>query len=194
MKILLATSNENKVREIRDIFAAEGVCFLSAKEFGDLPEVDEDQDSFEGNAIKKAVSLARASGLPALADDSGLEVRALGGRPGVYSARYAGEDCDDESNIDKLLKEMRGIDDRRARFCCAIAFAQPDTACEVVFGSCEGRIGRERSGENGFGYDPVFIPEGFQDTFAELESRIKNQISHRSAALKAARDKWFKSQ
>lgn len=192
MKILLATSNQNKVREIRNIFQGSHLSFVSAREFGDLPEVVEDQDSFAGNATKKATSLAMASGLPALADDSGLEVRALAGRPGVYSARYAGSNCDDEANIDKLLDELRQIDDRRARFCCAIALAHPDGSCETVFGTCDGRISHERAGENGFGYDPVFIPKGYESTFAQLESKIKNEISHRSVALQAARRRWFR--
>lgn len=154
---------------------------------GGMPEVDEDQDSFSGNALKKARALSAI--LPedgwALADDSGLCVDALDGAPGVYSARYAGEEASDSDNIDKLLKEIEGVPDgkRGASFQCHLAIVSPHGEELVFEGACKGRIIRERQGEGGFGYDPVFIPEGFTLSFAELSGEEKAELSHRGMAM-----------
>jgi XTP/dITP diphosphohydrolase len=148
-------------------------------------EVDEDQETFAGNAWKKATEIAVATGIACLADDSGLEVDALGGRPGVFSARYSGEDATDASNNRKLLEELRGVaDDRRtARFRCAIAVVDPGgRLLAATDGVCEGRIGHEPKGLHGFGYDPLFIPDGYSQTLAELGPETKNAISHRAKA------------
>ena len=190
-RLLVATRNPKKLREIQEILGASGMTLLSVADVaGDLPEVVEDGDTFEANAIKKAVTLARASGLLTLADDSGLEVDALGGAPGVYSARYAGEPSCDTANNRKLLGALEGASDRRARFRCVIALAVPDGRAATVDGRCEGRIADAPRGEGGFGYDPLFIPDGHARTFAELGSDVKHRISHRGAALRAAVKAW----
>lgn len=189
-QILIATRNRGKLAEIREILSAPGLELLDPDTLGNLPEVEEDGDTFEANAIKKAVTLARASGMLTLADDSGLEVDALGGEPGVYSARYAGEPSDDAANNAKLLDDLRGASNRRARFRCAIALATPDGECSTVDGRCEGRIADAPQGQGGFGYDPLFVPDGFSQSFGELEAAVKHRISHRGAALRAAREAW----
>lgn len=189
-QILVATRNPKKLAEIREILSAPGLELLDPEAVGDLPEVEEDGDTFEANAIKKAVTLARASGMLTLADDSGLEVDALGGEPGVYSARYAGEPSDDAANNAKLLAALQGVTNRRGRFRCVIALATPDGECATVDGRCEGHIADAPQGQGGFGYDPLFIPDGFSQSFGELAAAIKHRISHRGAALRAAREAW----
>ena len=189
-QILIATRNRGKLAEIREILSAPGLELLDPETVGNLPEVEEDGDTFEANAIKKAVTLARASGMLTLADDSGLEVDALGGAPGVYSARYAGEPSSDAANNAKLLAALCGQPNRRARFRCAIALATPDGDCSTVDGRCEGHIADAPQGRGGFGYDPLFIPDGFSQSFGELEAAVKHRISHRGAALRAARQAW----
>ena len=141
-------------------------------------------------ALKKARELCAASGLWTLADDSGLEVVALHNAPGVYSARYAGEPCSYPANNAKLLRELEGVSDRRARFRCAIALCAPDGREWTVDGRCPGQINRELRGANGFGYDPLFVPDGFDKTFAELDAATKNRISHRGSALARAAVEW----
>jgi len=184
MKILIASRNAHKIREIRDIFRLPGVEWISAAEWGDLPDVEEDGDTFEANAIQKARELALATGLWALADDSGLEVAALGGAPGVLSARYAGEPCDYARNNIKLLRELSGQTDRAARFRCVVALCDPAGRTEMVTGQCPGRIIDAPRGTGGFGYDPVFVlPDGRH--MAELPAEEKNAISHRGRALHA---------
>ena len=191
MKLLVATRNKHKLEEIRQIFALPGLALLAADEVPGLPEdVVEDAATFEGNALKKARELCRASGLWTLADDSGLEVAALGNAPGVYSARYAGEPCSYPANNAKLLRELAGVDDRRARFRCVIALCAPDGREWTVEGSCPGRIIHEARGANGFGYDPLFVPDGFGQSFAELDGAAKNSISHRGLALRNAAAAW----
>jgi XTP/dITP diphosphohydrolase len=192
MKLLIATRNRHKLEEIRQIFALPGLTLMAADEVPGLPEdVVEDAETFEGNALKKARELCRASGLWTLADDSGLEVEALNNAPGVYSARYAGEPCSYPANNAKLLRELTGVADRRARFRCAIALCAPDGREWTVDGRCEGAIieGAPR-GTNGFGYDPLFVPDGFASTFAELDGLAKNRISHRGQALQRAAAEW----
>lgn len=191
MKLLVATRNRHKLEEIRQIFAAPGLELVAADEVPGLPEdVVEDADTFEGNALKKARELCRASGLWTLADDSGLEVEALGNAPGVYSARYAGEPCSYPANNAKLLRELAGVDDRRARFRCVIALCAPDGREWTVAGHCPGRIIHEARGSNGFGYDPLFVPDGHDKTFAELDGAAKNGLSHRGQALRRAAAEW----
>ena len=190
MKIIIATRNAHKLEEIHAIFDFRGLEICSAFDFPDVPDVIEDGDTLEANAIKKAVELCEATGLPALADDSGLEVEALNGAPGVFSARYAGEECSYSANNDKLLRELEGETNRRAQFRTVIAFARPDAPPQTVEGICQGRIIDEPRGEHGFGYDPLFVPDGFNHTFAELPADEKNRISHRARALNAAANLW----
>jgi len=190
MKILIASRNEHKIQEIQEIFDLPGVEWVSTAEFPELPDVVEDGDTFEANAIKKATELAQATGLWALADDSGLEVAALDNAPGVYSARYAGEPCSHANNNDKLIRELTGKSDRSARFRCVAALSDPSGKTETVSGTCPGHIIEALRGTEGFGYDPLFVPEGYDSTFAEMGNRQKNQLSHRGLAMKAAQKKW----
>ena len=188
--MLIATRNANKLDEILSIFSLSGLELVSIDDLGELPEVEEDGETFEANAVKKAVTLALSSHLWTMSDDSGLEVDALGGKPGVYSARYAGEPSDHEANNRKLLREMEGVANRHAGFRCAIALSSPSGRVRAVVGRCRGRIAGALAGDGGFGYDPLFIPDGYEQTFAEMDSSLKNRISHRGAALKLAREAW----
>ncbi len=158
---------------------------LTLNDFEQAPDVEEDGETFKDNSIKKAMELAKWSGLPVMTDDSGIEVKALDNRPGVYSARYAGKGATDEMRMNKLLAEMKeiGANDRSARFKCAIAFAYPGKLIFVVEGKRNGVIADKPSGSNGFGYDPLFYDTEFGKTFAEMEPEQKNMISHRSMAL-----------
>jgi XTP/dITP diphosphohydrolase len=186
MEIVLATRNKKKIEEIRRITAGLPVAILSLDDFPGCPETVEDRDSFEGNAVKKAVEVCRFTGRPALADDSGLEVDALGGAPGVYSARYAGgTGGNDVRNYEKLLSELEKVPDgkRSARFVCFMALAFPDGSINTFPGYSEGAICREPRGKSGFGYDPVFIPKGYKTTFAEMSGEAKDTLSHRGKAL-----------
>lgn len=190
MKLLIASRNEHKIREIRDIFDLPGIEWVSTAAYPELPDVVEDGDTFEANAIKKAVELARATGLWALADDSGLEVAALNNAPGVYSARYAGEPCDHARNNAKLLRELVGVTNRAARFRCVAALSDPAGRAETVSGSCPGRILEALRGTDGFGYDPLFVPEGHNRSFAEMNPAEKNALSHRGRAMSLAKARW----
>lgn len=192
--IVIASRNEHKIAELRELLKPLGIGLRPAADFKRLGEVEEDRPTLEGNALKKARYVHEETGLPALADDTGLEVDALDGRPGVYSARYAGEEARYDDNIDKLLDEMAGVepDDRGAQFRTVVAFARPE-GTHTFEGVCRGGILEERRGEKGFGYDPVFLPEGHRETFAELDSAEKNRISHRGRALQAFLD-WLRSQ
>ena len=191
MRLLVATRNQNKLKEMRAILHLPGITLIGADELAGLPEdVVEDAASFAGNALLKARALCAASGLWTLADDSGLEVDALNGAPGVHSARYAGEPSDSAANNAKLLCELAGETNRSARFRCVLALAAPDGRCWTVDGRCEGHIAHVPAGRDGFGYDPLFIPYGFTQTFAELPAEEKNRISHRGAALVAAVSAW----
>ncbi len=186
--LLIATRNNKKKKELQSILSTWDVKLLTLDDFEGMPEIEEDGTTFVENAIKKARVIAQLSGCITLADDSGLVVDALGGAPGVYSARFAGLDADDSDNNRKLLDMMKGIaqEQRTARFICVIAVAAPDGLVRTVQGVCEGRIETFGRGEGGFGYDPLFIPEGFQKTFAELGDDEKNRISHRGRALQEA--------
>lgn len=183
MELVFATRNKKKIEEMKRITKDLDVKVLTLDDFPGCPDVEEDGRTFEQNAIKKAASVAKFTGTPALADDSGLEVFALGGAPGVLSARYAGEEADDAKNVQKLLTELQGIKDRRARFVCCVAFAFPDGQVKTFFGYSGGGIGTEPRGENGFGYDPVFYPEAYNRTFAEMSDEEKDSLSHRGKAL-----------
>ena len=190
MKLVIATRNAHKLEEIRAIFDFQGLKVLSAFDFPEIPDVIEDGDTLESNAIKKAVEIAKATNCWAMADDSGLEVAALGGAPGIYSARYAGEHCSYSDNNEKLLRELTDKTDRSAQFRTVIALSDPEGSVKTVSGKCPGRIIEELRGTNGFGYDPLFVPEGYTETFAQLSSEIKNRISHRARALQKAHDAW----
>ena len=190
MKLVIATRNAHKLEEIHAIFDFKDLTVLSAFDFPEVPDVVEDGDTLEANAVKKAVEIATATNCWALADDSGLEVDALGGAPGVYSARYAGEQCSYADNNVKLLKELSGKSDRSARFRTVIALSDPEGNVKTVSGECPGVIIEELRGSEGFGYDPLFIPDGYSETFAELSSEVKNRISHRANALNHALGAW----
>lgn len=185
-RLLLATRNAHKTREIEEILSGQDICIMNLDDAGDMPEVLEDGHSFEENAIKKAMTIARASGIMSMADDSGLVVDILDGQPGVYSARFAGPGASDRDNNARLLEMLEGIplEQRQARFICCIAICDPEGRCTTVQGSCEGHIALQPCGEGGFGYDPLFIPEGCSRSFAELDGNEKNAISHRGRALK----------
>ena len=190
MKLLLATSNPNKLREIRALLNVPGLEILGALDFPDMPEVVEDGDTFEANAVKKARAMSQVSGTWALADDSGLEVDALNGEPGVYSARYAGEVASSSDNNRKLLSALEGVENRAARFRCVLALVSPEGTARTLAGACEGSIAFEPRGDGGFGYDPLFIPEGHDRVFAEMSGEEKNKLSHRGRALAKARVAW----
>ena len=183
-EIIIATRNEGKVKEFRELFKKSFEKVLSLNDFENVPEIVEDRDSFRGNALKKAETISKLFNRIALADDSGLVVDSLGGEPGIFSARYAGEDADDEKNITKLLKNMEGKKDRGARFVCALAIVFPDGNSEVFEGECHGEITEMKIGTNGFGYDPVFYLSQYKKTMAEISPEIKNSISHRSESAK----------
>jgi XTP/dITP diphosphohydrolase len=189
MDIVLATRNKKKIEEMKRIIEDLSISVLTLDDFIGCPEVEEEGATFEENAIKKAQTVASYTGKPSVADDSGLEVYALKGAPGTLSARYAGEDKDDRKNINKLLLEMRSIADeqRGARFVCCIALAFPEGSVKTFSGYVEGKIGREPRGSQGFGYDPVFYPEGYNRTFAEMTANEKDALSHRGKALRKLR-------
>ena len=190
-ELLVATNNAGKVRELARLLAEMPLRLRLLSEFGDIPEAVESGSTFAENAVLKATHYSALSGLFTLSDDSGLAVDVLGGRPGVYSARYAGPHATYAERMSRLLEELAaaGDSDRSARFVCVIAVADPSTGeVETFDGVCEGRIARAPRGTGGFGYDPLFVPEGHTQTFGELSDEIKQQISHRARALsKAAR-------
>ncbi|MCY7949906.1 XTP/dITP diphosphatase [Bacillus inaquosorum] len=183
---IIATHNPGKVKEFKEILEPKGYDVKSLAEIGFTEEIEETGHTFEENAILKAEAVARAVNKMVIADDSGLSIDNLGGRPGVYSARYAGEQKDDQANIDKVLSELKGIEkeQRTARFRCALAVSIPGEETKTVEGHVEGYIAEESRGEYGFGYDPIFIVKDKDKTMAELTSDEKNKISHRADALK----------
>ena len=186
--LILATRNLGKLLEIRHILGPE-VTVTSLADLPSAPKIVEDGSTFEANAVKKARVVARHANCPALADDSGLEVDALGGAPGVFSARYAGENASDTRNNARLIEQLDGVpkEKRTARFRCVIAVATPDGAVRTAEGQCEGQILPAPRGQNGFGYDPLFLLPELGRTFAELSPEEKNRLSHRGLALRAAR-------
>lgn len=185
-RILLATTNKGKQREYAELLAPLAMEVTILSDLGpDVPEVVEDGLTFEENALKKALTYFRHFQLPVIADDSGLEVDALGGKPGVFSARYAGEKASDEENIAKLLAELHNVplEKRSARFVCVIAYVDGKNDPIIAKGFCSGQIAFEPKGSNGFGYDPIFYLPQYEKTMAQLEPEEKNKISHRSKAL-----------
>ena len=190
MKLVLATRNTAKIEEITSILRDLNLTLLSCFDFVAVPNVTEDGQTFRENAIKKAETVCEHVGLPSLADDSGLEIDALGGRPGVLSSRFSGPLGSDRKNVEKVLRLMRDVpqDRRQARFRCVIALAAPGEATHTVEGTCEGTISLEARGTAGFGYDPIFVVPEFGKTFAELGEGVKNTISHRARALELARE------
>lgn len=185
MKLLVATGNQGKLKELRHLLEGSPIEIVGLDQLTDPPEVVEDGVTFVANARKKAQEMAQFSGYLTLADDSGLVVDALGGAPGVYSARYAGEQGDDAANNTKLLHELQNVADknRQAAFHCVLALAWPDGRCETYAGQVSGLIMRGERGGGGFGYDPLFIVPEYGKTMAELPLEIKNRISHRGTAL-----------
>ena len=182
--LLLGTRNPGKVREIVSVLGDSGWSFTSLENFENVESPEETGDTYSENAIAKARFYAAATGLTALADDSGLEVEALDGAPGVFSARYAGEGASDGDRRERLLLELAKTDDRRARFVAVVAIVDAyGTVLNVSEGICEGTITFNARGTGGFGYDPLFIPDGYDQTFAELPQEVKNRISHRGRAL-----------
>lgn len=180
-ELFLASGNPHKIEELQQILEPLGIHLKSTLDFPDAPEVEEDRPDLKGNALKKARFWFEKTGLPSIADDTGLEVEVLDGAPGVYSARYAGENVTYQQNVDKLLKELRGEQNRNAQFRTVIAFVTGEK--EHFFeGVCKGKILTSQRGDKGFGYDPVFQPIGYDKTFAELDSKEKNKISHRGRA------------
>ena len=182
--LVIATRNQGKLKEISDLLKDYPVDIKSLDDFGPIPEVVEDGDTFEENAYKKASFTARVLGFPALADDSGLAVEALDGAPGVHSARWAGENATDADKCAKLLSALEGRPERRAAFECVISIAVPGGPALTYEGRCEGEITTTPSGENGFGYDPVFYYAPYKKTFAEIPREQKSRVSHRGKALK----------
>ncbi|HVE59150.1 MAG TPA: XTP/dITP diphosphatase [Pyrinomonadaceae bacterium] len=186
MKLLVATNNAGKIKELDELLADLPIRLFGLRDFENTFEPEETGATFADNAVLKANSYALQTGFWALSDDSGLEVEALNGAPGVFSARYAGENANDQERIVKLLDELteKGGKSRRARFVCAMAIA--DETGEIKFqaeGICDGKIALKPRGTNGFGYDPIFVPEGYEQTFGELSSAIKGKISHRAQAI-----------
>jgi XTP/dITP diphosphohydrolase len=184
-KIVLATTNQNKLREFRDMLGDNDIAIVSIAAYSGCPKVIEDGQNFEENALIKARTIAKYTGLVAVADDSGLEVDFLNGMPGIYSARYAGEEADDIKNNEKLLYDLQGVpeDKRGARFRCVIAVVDPEGREQTVEGSYRGIIINKPVGKHGFGYDPVFFDRASGLTFAEMTPEQKNLISHRSLAV-----------
>ncbi len=190
--IVLATSNRGKISEIKELLNGFDIRVKSLLDFDPIPPVVEDGETFEENAYKKASFTAKALGLPSLADDSGLAVEALGGAPGVYSSRYAGDNASDQDRITKLLIEMRGKADRRAYFESVIIIAVPWGSSLIYKGRCEGLITDEPKGNYGFGYDPVFYYPPLDKTFAQMSREEKNRVSHRGKAMTKLRDEFDK--
>jgi XTP/dITP diphosphohydrolase len=181
--VVLATTNQNKVREFKSFTKDFPVEVKSLADFGPLPLVIEDGLTFDANAYKKALHYARVLGIPAIADDSGLSVEALGGAPGVWSARYAGENATDAQNCEKMLREMQGVENRRASFTCVLSIAVPAGPALTYEATCDGTILETPQGSNGFGYDPLFYFEPLGKSFAELSLEEKNKVSHRGKVL-----------
>lgn len=180
-KLFLATGNKKKIKEISEIL--KGYEILSINDGYTIPDVVEDRDTFEGNSKKKALEIAKAVDMPVIADDSGLCVEALGGAPGIYSARYSGENATDKTNNLKLIQELKGKEDKSAKFVCVITLAKPNGEYHSFRGEVEGVIVEKPGGTDGFGYDPHFYIEKYGKTFAEIPE-VKKEISHRAKALK----------
>lgn len=198
-RLLIATKNERKLRELRrllgDSVRLGRIEILSLVDFPDIPAAKESGKTFEENSASKALFYANQAGILCLADDSGLEVDALGGEPGVKSARYAGPNATDTILCEKLLKNLENVPDekRTAKFTCAASLAQPGKVLFTVISTCSGRIGREMRGTGGLGYDPVFYPDGWEKTFAEMSPQEKDSVSHRARAITLFKQKFLES-
>jgi XTP/dITP diphosphohydrolase len=192
INLVIATRNKGKTSEIKSLLSGFPVIIRNLDDFGTIPEVKEDGETFDDNAYKKAGFASKILGFPALADDSGLVVEALDGAPGVHSARYAGENASDEERCLKILSEMNGKSNRKAAFECVISIAVPGGAALTYEARCEGIISEKRKGENGFGYDPIFYYPPLKKTFAELTQQEKNQISHRGKAFQELKEEFDK--
>ena len=190
--LVIATRNKGKTLEIKELLKGFPVEIKNLDDFGPIPHLEEDGDTFDENAYKKASFAARVLGLPALADDSGLIVEALDGAPGIHSARYAGEDATDEQRYLKLLDDMKGKSNRKAAFECVISIAVPTGPALTYEARCEGLIATEPAGSNGFGYDPVFFYTPLNKTFAQITREEKNRISHRGKALAELKSEFDK--
>lgn len=183
MKIIIASKNKNKVEQIKEYLKDLNINFLSLYDFPEIPEIAEDGKTFEENALKKSKAVYSYTNLPSLSDDSGLEIDSLNGEPGIFSARYAGNNASDEDNNKKLLRELENSENRKARYRCVLSLYEQEEKNNFFEGSCNGEIVKEPKGKKGFGYDPLFLPEGFDKTFGELDLVIKLKISHRGKAL-----------
>lgn len=190
--LVIATRNSGKTREISDLLKDFPITIKNLDDFGPIPEVEEDGTTFDENAYKKSSFTARILGFPALSDDSGLCVDALDGAPGIYSARYAGENAADAENCQKLLRELQGKKNRNASFKCVISIAVPSGAALTYESSCDGIILEHPRGANGFGYDPVFFFPEYGKTFAEISQEEKSRVSHRGKALRELREEFDK--
>jgi XTP/dITP diphosphohydrolase len=190
--LVIATRNKGKTLEIKELLKNFPVEIKNLDDFGPIPHLEEDGDSFDENAYKKASFAARILGLPALADDSGLIVEALDGAPGIHSARYAGEDATDEQRYLTLLEDMEGKSNRKAAFECVISIAVPTGPALTYEARCEGLIATEPAGSNGFGYDPVFFYPPYKKTFAQITRKEKNRISHRGKAFAELKSEFDK--
>jgi XTP/dITP diphosphohydrolase len=189
--LLVATQNQGKIRELRELLAETRYRLRGLDEFPDVPEAEETETTFAGNAALKAAEYARQTGLLTLADDSGLAVAVLKGAPGVYSARYGGPGLDDAGRVEFLLQELRQVPEgqRQAQFVCVMALATP--CGDIIYtaeGVCPGKLVFAPTGDGGFGYDPIFVPEGYANTFGELPKEVKNSLSHRAKALKLVKE------
>ncbi|PKN38370.1 MAG: non-canonical purine NTP pyrophosphatase [Deltaproteobacteria bacterium HGW-Deltaproteobacteria-2] len=191
MKIVFASGNEGKVKEIKEMLEGMGIELVSLKAYANVPEIVEDGSTFLENALKKARIISEFTNETVLADDSGLRVDELGGQPGIYSARYAGEKATDDDNIDLLLERLKNIpqEKRTAFFCCALVLYRTDGSYDSFESKWQGLIIDERRGKNGFGYDPVFFVSDLKKTAAELPPEIKNKVSHRGQAFAQLRRK-----
>ncbi|MFN0050298.1 MAG: RdgB/HAM1 family non-canonical purine NTP pyrophosphatase [Cytophagales bacterium] len=183
MKICLATNNEGKIRELKSLLATLDVEIVSLTAIGCSVDLPETGDSFRANSLQKAQFVFDNYKLACIADDSGLEIEALNGEPGVYSARYAGKHGDDKANIQKVLEKMTGVENRKAHFKTVITYIDPNGEPQVFEGVVNGSIINEEKGSGGFGYDPIFVADGYVESFAEIDWEIKNKISHRAVAV-----------
>jgi XTP/dITP diphosphohydrolase len=190
--LVIATGNPGKIAEIKELLVGFPIEVKSLNDFGAIPEVEEDGDTFDENAYKKASFTAKILGIPALADDSGLMVEALGGAPGVLSARYAGENATDEQRVAKLLKEMEGETHRKAAFECVLSIAVPSGPALTYEARCEGLIAQQPAGQNGFGYDPIFFYPPLNKTFGQMTIAEKGKVSHRGKALQELKTEFDK--
>lgn len=182
MQLVFATNNPHKIFEVRHLLGKR-YEILGLNDLGIKEDIPENQDTIEGNAIEKSKYIFEKYNLPCFADDTGLEVDFLNGRPGVFSARYAGKDCSFDDNVNKLLGELDGVENRKARFRTVIAFIDKNNITQLFEGIVNGHIAKSRQGSEGFGYDPVFVPDGYCLSFAEMELTLKNAISHRAKAM-----------